>query len=125
MPVHICSRKCSTAIAFRLTQDVVAMGEHFAVDKQVTRADLHRWNYHNGAATCMGRAAVRAPGEREHGVGKKIISILQAPWNIFFIECSDKKPGYSHSVVVFVVVVVFPHSSIYNAVTSHYIRTWK
>jgi hypothetical protein len=42
------------------------VGEHFAVHKQVTRADLHWWNYHNGAATCMGGAAVRAPGDSKH-----------------------------------------------------------
>ena len=81
--VHACIRKCSTVTVFRLTQHIVAVCQHFAVHKQVTRADLHRWNYHNGAATCMGRAAVRAPEDREHGVEETIISILQAPWNIF------------------------------------------
>ena len=76
---YIFIRKCSTVIAFRLTQDIVAVCQHFAVHKQVTRADLHWWNYHNGAATCMGRTAVGAPGEREHGVEEKIISNSKLP----------------------------------------------
>jgi len=81
--VHTYIRKCSTGCVFRLTQDIVAVCQHFAVHKQVTRADLHRWNYHNGAATCVGRAAVRAPADREHCVEENIISNSQGPWNIF------------------------------------------
>ena len=79
MLVHIFNRSCFTDIQFGLTQDIVAVCENFAVHKQVTRADLHWWNYHNGTATCMGRAAVRAPVDRKHSVKEKVTSNLKRP----------------------------------------------
>ena len=100
MLVHIFNRSCFTDIQFGLTQDIVAVCENFAVHKQVTRADLHWWNYHNGAATCMGIAAVRAPVDRKHSVKEKVTSNLQASWNICSWKFHVSNPGKSHNVVV-------------------------
>jgi hypothetical protein len=52
----------------------------------------------------MVRAAVRAPADRKHGLQEIITLILHAAWDIFFIECLDKKPGYSRNVAVFLTV---------------------
>jgi hypothetical protein len=36
-----------------VTEDAVALSEHFAVDEQISRADLHRRNDDEGAASLL------------------------------------------------------------------------
>ena len=62
------------------TENAVSLREHFAVDEQIARADLHRWNDDNGTASLLraGIAGTARTARASAGAAAAIAVVFRA-----------------------------------------------